>query len=135
MSLLTLSKRILGKNAKSSAVQKKKVSAANTAAKKSKQPVDAHALTTGRIGLVELVSEKSINQQLNNTAVFKVLVSATKTQIAAAIESRFGVKVVSVRTTVAHPKIRRRGTSVGKTNRSKKAYVRVDNIQTLVNKK
>lgn len=134
MSLLTLSKRILGKNEKSSAVQKKKVSSAATVAKKSKQAVDAHALTTGRIGLAELVSEKGIKQQINGIAVFTVHPTATKTQIKVAIESRFGVKVVSVRTAVNHPKIRRRGTSEGKTNRSKKAYVRVDNVQKLVNK-
>lgn len=135
MSLLTLSKRILGKNEKSSAVQKKKVSAAATTKKKAKQTVDAHALTTGRIGLTELVSEKGIKQQMQGTAVFTVLPSATKTQIAAAIEARFGVKVTSVRTAVNHPKIRRRGGTEGKTNRSKKAYVTVDNIQSLVNKK
>lgn len=135
MSLLTLSKRILGKNEKSSAVQKKKVSAAATTKKKAKQTVDAHALTTGLIGLTELVSEKGIKQQMQGTAVFKVLPHVTKTQIAAAIEARFGVKVTSVRTAVAHPKIRRRGVTEGKTNRYKKAYVTVDNLQSLVNKK
>lgn len=135
MSLLTLSKRILGKNEKSSAVKKKKVSAAATTAKKAKLTVDADALITGRIGLAELVSEKGIKQQIHNTVVFTVLPHVTKTQIAAAVTSRFGVKVKSVRTSLAHPKTRRRGISEGKTNRFKKAYVTVDNIQQLVNKK
>jgi len=135
MSLLTLSKKILGKNEKSAPVKKKKVSAAATTAKKSKQTVDAHALTTGRLGLVELVSEKGIKQQLQNTMVFTVLPHVTKTQIAAAISSRFGVKVKSVRTSLAHPKTRRRGNTEGKTKLLKKAYVTVDNVQQLVNKK
>jgi len=135
MSLLTLSKKILGKNEKSAPVKKKKVSAAATTAKKSKQTVDAHALTTGRLGLVELVSEKGIKQQLQNTMVFTVLPHVTKTQIASAISSRFGVKVKSVRTSLAHPKTRRRGNTEGKTKLLKKAYVTVDNVQQLVNKK
>lgn len=135
MSLLTLSKRILGKNEKSSAVKKKKVSAAATTAKKAKLTVDTSALTTGRIGLAELVSEKGIKQQLNNTVVFTVLPHVTKTQITAAVESRFGVKVKSVRTAISHPKTRRRGITEGKTNRSKKAYVTVDNLQQLSSKK
>lgn len=135
MSLLTLSKRILGKDEKKAPAKKKKIAAAASTAKKAKQSVDAHALTTGLIGLAELVSEKGIKQQIQGTAVFTVLPHATKTQIKAAVESRFGVKVKSVRTAVAHPKIRRRGATEGKTNRSKKAYVTVDNIQSLVNSK
>ncbi|MEK7499566.1 MAG: 50S ribosomal protein L23 [Patescibacteria group bacterium] len=135
MSLLTLSKRILGKNEKTAPVKKKKISAAATVAKKNKQTVDAHALTTGRIGMVELVSEKGIKQQIHNTMVFTVLPHVTKTQIAAAISSRFGVKVKSVRTALSHPKTRRRGNTEGKTNLVKKAYVTVDNVQSLVNKK
>ena len=132
MSLLTLSKRILGKNEKSSEVKKKKVSQAAASTKKAKLKVDAHALTTGSIGLSEVVSEKGINQQLNGTAVFTVLPHVTKTQIAAAVESRFGVKVVSVRTSLSHPKIKRRGITEGRVNRVKKAYVTVDNVQKLV---
>lgn len=135
MSLLTLSKRILGKNEKSAPVKKKKISAAATTAKKAKLTVDAHALTTGRIGMVELVSEKGIKQQINNTMAFTVLPHVTKTQIAAAVTSRFGVKVKSVRTLLSHPKTRRRGNTEGKTNLVKKAYVTVDNVQQLANKK
>ena len=135
MSLLTLSKKILGKDTKATSVKKKKVSAAVSTAKKAKLTVDAHALTTGRIGMVELVSEKGIKQQIHNTMVFTVLPHVTKTQIAAAISSRFGVKVKSVRTSLSHPKTRRRGNSEGKTNLVKKAYVTVDNVQQLANKK
>ncbi len=139
MSILSLSKRILGKSEKPSlkksakaASGKKKVSAAAKTAQKKKRTIDAGALTTGIIGLEPLISEKGTMQQFQNTAVFRVLPHVTKGQIAHAIESRYGVSVRSVRTSLVHPKIRRRGTSVGKTNRWKKAYVTVDNIQALI---
>jgi|SRR3989344_5551394 len=139
MSLLTLSKRILGKESKPSLKKaekttagKKKVSAAAASARKKKQTVDAGAFTTGVIGLTPLISEKGTMQQFQNTAVFRVLPHATKGQIAQVIEKRYGVKVKSVRTSLSHPKIRRRGASEGKTNRWKKAYVTVDNIQALI---
>ncbi len=129
MSLLSLSKKILGND------KKKKVSAAATVAKKKKLTVDAHAFTTGRIGMSELVSEKGMKQQMQGTVVFTVLPTVTKTQIASAVESRFGVKVKRVRTLLSHPKKRRRGVTEGKTNRFKKAYVTVDDVQNLTRKK
>lgn len=140
MSLLSLSKRILGKESPAStkltvskkAGSKTKLKTTAKAAQKKKQTVDAGARTTGVIGLVPLISEKGTMQQFQNTAVFRVLPHATKGQIAQVIESRYGVKVKSVRTSLSHPKIRRRGTSVGATNRWKKAYVTVDNIQALI---
>jgi large subunit ribosomal protein L23 len=135
MSLLSLSKRILGKNEKKAPARNKKVTSAATAAKKSKQTVDAHALTTGIIGLTEVVSEKGIKEQIQGTVVFKVLPHVTKEQIRQVVETRFGVQVKSVRTLLAHPKTRRRGVTEGKTNRYKKAYVTVDNVQSLVNQK
>lgn len=130
MSLLSLSKRILGKNDKP-AVKKKKVKSAATAAKKSKQKVDAAALPAGMIGLVGIISEKGIRQQEQGTAVFRVLPHVTKHQIARVVASRYGVTVRSVRTLQAAPKNRRRGITEGKTNKWKKAYVSVDNIQSL----
>lgn len=130
MSLLSLSKRILGKNDKPS-VKKKKVKAAATTAKKAKQQVDTAALPSGMIGLVGIISEKGIRQQEKNIAVFRVFPHVTKTQIAKTIASRYGVKVTSVRTMQMNPKNRRRGITEGKTNRWKKAYVAVDNIQAL----
>lgn len=130
MSLLTLSKRILGKNDKV-AVKNKKVKAAATTATKKKQTVDTAALPSGMIGLIEIISEKGIRQQEQGTAVFRVLPTVTKGHIAQVVASRYGVKVTSVRTLVMNPKNRRRGVSEGKTNNWKKAYVTVDNIQAL----
>ncbi len=132
MSLLTLSKRILGKDPKKAPARNKKLKSVAASATKKKSPVDEHALTSGRIGLVEVVSEKGILQQGQNTVVFKVLRHVTKGQIAHAIESRYGVTVLSVRTALSHPRIRRRGITEGLTNQYKKAYVKVDNVQSVV---
>ena len=135
MSLLSLTKRIVGKNEKKAPARNKKVSSTAAAAKKAKLKVDEGALTTGVIGLTEIVSEKGINQQANGTVVFRVLPHVTKEQIRQVVEARFGVTVKSIRTLRAHPKTRRRGVTEGKTNMYKKVYVTVDNIQSLVNAK
>lgn len=130
MSLLTLSKRILGKNDKI-ATKNKKVKTAATTASKKKQQVDTTAYTAGTIGLVEIISEKGISQQAQGTAVFRVLHHVTKGHIAQVVASRYGVKVKSVRTLQVNPKNRRRGVTEGRTNRWKKAYVTVDNVQAI----
>lgn len=135
MSLLSLSKRILGKDEKKAPARNKKVSSTATAAKKAKQAVDGGALTTGIIGLTEVVSEKGIAEQIHGTVVFRVLPHVTKEQIRQVVEARFGVKVKSVRTLHMNPKTRRRGITEGKTNMYKKAYVTVDNVQSLANPK
>ncbi len=132
MSLLTLSKRILGKDAKKAPVRNKKLKSVADSAKKKKAPVDTHALSTGLIGLTEVVSEKGIMQQTQGTAVFKVLPHVTKSQITSVVEATYGVHVLSVRTALSHPRIRRRGITEGVTNKFKKAYVKVDNIQAVV---
>lgn len=130
MSLLTLSKRILGKNDKA-VTKKKKISSVAATASKKKQQVDAAAMPAGMIGLLQIISEKGIRQNQQGTAVFRVLPHATKGHIAQVVSSRYGVQVKSVRTLQVNPKNRRRGVSEGKTNRWKKAYVTVDNIQLL----
>jgi large subunit ribosomal protein L23 len=142
MSLLSLSKRILGKDEKKPAKKAPKISAAKKQTKKTaeketpkKATVDKGAITTGVIGLAEIISEKGIRQQSQGVAVFRVLSTVSKGHIAEAVESRFGVKVKSVRTLNANPKTRRRGITAGKTNRWKKAYVTVDNIQSLASPK
>ena len=116
MSLLTLSKRILGKDKKKAPVRNKKLKSVASSATKKKQSVDAHALTSGRIGLMEVVSEKGILQQSSGTVVFKVLPHVTKSQIAHVVESRYGVRVLGVRTSLSHPRLRRRGISKNVTN-------------------
>ena len=86
MSLLTLSKRIIGKDKKTAPVRNKKLKSVATSATKKKQPVDEHALTSGRIGLIEVVSEKGILQQAQGTVVFKVLRHVTKGQMLSKVD-------------------------------------------------
>lgn len=84
-----------------------------------------------RMRVLPILSEKSVVLQEQNTAVFAVPVESTKYQISEAVEAQFKVEVKAVRTMSQSPKIRRRGKSVGTTNRWKKAYVVVDNVQAI----
>ena len=126
MSLLSLTKKITGtdKKVKKSAPKK-------TAKKVVKKTADKTSVLAGQIGLVEIVSERSMRQQEIGVAIFRVLPSATKRDIARAVSEKYGVGVKDVRTTRYLPKKRRRGRTVGKTNAWKKAYVSVDDIGAL----
>ncbi len=73
-----------------------------------------------------IVTEKSSDlQQNNNTYTFSVDVRANKTQIKQAVEAIFNVKVESVNTINVHPKTKRVGRYAGKTNKVKKAIVKL----------
>ena len=73
-----------------------------------------------------IITEKSSDLAQNkNTFVFSVDVNANKTQIKQAIEKIFHVKVESVNTINVKPKKKRVGRYVGKTNRMKKAIVKL----------
>ena len=73
-----------------------------------------------------IITEKSSDLTQNkNTFVFSVDVNANKTQIKQAIEKIFNVKVESVNTINVKPKKKRVGRYVGKTNRMKKAIVKL----------
>lgn len=72
-----------------------------------------------------VITEKSAAMESEGKYVFKVDVRANKTQIKQAIESAFNVKVESIRTMNNHPKDRRVGRYTGKTNRYKKAIVKL----------
>ena len=73
-----------------------------------------------------IITEKSSDLAQNkNTFVFSVDVNANKTQIIQAIEKIFNVKVESVNTINVKPKKKRVGRYVGKTNRMKKAIVKL----------
>ena len=63
--------------------------------------------------------------------VFKVDVRANKTQIKQAIEDAFNVRVIDIRTINVHPKDRRVGRYTGKTNRYKKAIVKLAEGNTI----
>jgi len=73
-----------------------------------------------------LVTEKtSIMREDGRTIVFQVSRDANKIEIKRAIEQLLGAKVESVRTTIAHGKIKRQGRFAGRRSDWKKAYVRL----------
>ena len=73
-----------------------------------------------------IVTEKSADLAQNkNTITFSVACDANKTQIKQAVEKIFDVKVESVNTVNVKPKKKRVGRYVGKTNRVKKAIVKL----------
>lgn len=73
-----------------------------------------------------IVTEKSADLAQNqNTITFSVDVNANKTQIKQAIEKIFNVKVESVNTVNVKPKNKRIGRYAGKTNKVKKAIVKL----------
>ena len=72
-----------------------------------------------------IITEKSSDLAKNNTIVFSVDVKANKTQIKPAVEKIFNVKVEKVNTVNVKPKKKRVGRYVGKTNKVKKAIVKL----------
>ncbi|HDL1202295.1 TPA: 50S ribosomal protein L23 [Mannheimia haemolytica] len=78
------------------------------------------------------ISEKATNNaEKGYTIVFKVALDANKVEIANAVEELFEVKVDSVRTVVVKGKTKRRGAKVGRRSDWKKAYVTLQEGQSL----
>ena len=76
--------------------------------------------------LKPIVTEKSMNSMSEKKYTFSVHPDATKTQIKEAVEKMFaGTKVASVNTMNMDGKSRRRGNTVGKTAKRKKAIVQL----------
>lgn len=69
------------------------------------------------------ITEKSTMASENNQVVFNVARKATKTEIKAAIEALFKVKVTGVNTLVRKGKVKRFRGTVGKLSDVKKAIV------------
>ena len=72
-----------------------------------------------------VITEKAAALGQQNVYVFKVDSRANKTEIKQAIEKVFNVKVESVNTVNVRPKKKRVGRYVGKTNKVKKAIVKL----------
>ena len=73
-----------------------------------------------------IITEKTtVLREEGRTLVFQVAKDANKIDIRRAVERLFGSKVASVRTSVAHGKMRRQGKFVGRRADWKKAYVRL----------
>jgi large subunit ribosomal protein L23 len=73
-----------------------------------------------------IVTEKAVTKkESDNTLCFEVHPDANKSEIKAAVEKLFKVKVEDVRTSTFEGKIRRRGRYSGYVSDWKKAYVRL----------
>jgi len=73
-----------------------------------------------------LITEKtSILREDGRTIVFHVASGANKIDIKRAVEHLLGAKVASVRTSIAHGKVKRQGRFVGQRSDWKRAYVRL----------
>jgi len=73
-----------------------------------------------------LVTEKGVDKkEKERTLCFEVAPGANKTQVKAAVEKLFKVKVSEVRTATFDGKLRRRGKFSGYRSEWKKAYVRL----------
>ena len=73
-----------------------------------------------------IVTEKAVNKKdAENTLCFEVSADANKTEIKAAVQKLFKVKVADVHTVNTVGKLRRRGRFSGYRSDWKKAYVRL----------
>ena len=73
-----------------------------------------------------LITEKtSILREDGRTIVFQVAPNANKVQIRRAVEQLLGSKVDSIRTSLAHGKVKRQGRFAGRRPDWKKAYVKL----------
>jgi large subunit ribosomal protein L23 len=76
--------------------------------------------------LKPIITEKSMNAMSEKKYTFSVHTGANKAQIKEAVEKMFvGTKVANVNTMNLDGKKRRRGNTVGKTSKSKKAIVQL----------
>jgi len=87
-------------------------------------------VTTYQVIRRPLVTEKCHDMKDNQrTLCFEVALDANKTQVKAAVEKLFKVKVAEVRTATFDGKMRRRGRFMGYRSEWKKAYVRLKDGQ------
>jgi large subunit ribosomal protein L23 len=79
-----------------------------------------------------LVTEKTtIQREDGRTIVFQVAADANKVEIKRAVEKLLGSRVESVRTAIAHGKVKRQGRFAGRRSDWKKAYVRLKDGEKL----
>lgn len=78
-----------------------------------------------------VITEKSTLASEANQVVFKVAIDANKTEIKKAVEELFDVKVKAVNTAVTKGKVKRFRGITGKRKDVKKAYVTLEDGETL----
>ena len=78
-----------------------------------------------------IITEKATMASEANAVVFEVAIDANKPQIKEAVEGLFGVKVKAVNTTVTKGKVKRFRGQPGKRKDVKKAYVTLEEGNTI----
>lgn len=81
--------------------------------------------------LSPIVTEKSALAETDNTYVFKVGIKSNKLEIKDAVERFFGVRVSKVRTLIVRGKNKRFGRHYGRRQDWKKAYVTLQDGDTI----
>jgi len=73
-----------------------------------------------------VITEKTtVMREDGRTIVFQVAKDANKIEIRRAVETLLGAKVDSIRTSIAHGKVKRQGRFAGRRSDWKKAYVKL----------
>ena len=78
-----------------------------------------------------IITEKATMASESGAVVFEVAMDANKPQIKEAVESLFGVKVKAVNTTITKGKVKRFRGSLGQRKDVKKAYVTLEEGNTI----
>ena len=78
-----------------------------------------------------IITEKATMASEANAVVFEVAIDSTKPQIKSAVEELFGVKVKAVNTTITKGKTKRFRGRPGKRKDVKKAYVTLEEGNTI----
>ena len=78
-----------------------------------------------------VITEKATMASENGAVVFEVAMDSNKPQIKEAVEALFGVKVKAVNTTVTKGKVKRFRGQPGRRNDVKKAYVTLEEGNTI----
>ncbi|QMU56796.1 MAG: 50S ribosomal protein L23 [Boseongicola sp.] len=78
-----------------------------------------------------IITEKSTMASEAGAVVFEVSIDANKPQIKEAVEGLFGVKVKAVNTTITKGKVKRFRGQLGKRKDVKKAYVTLEDGNTI----
>ncbi len=78
-----------------------------------------------------IITEKATMASENGAVVFEVAIDANKPSIKEAVEALFGVKVKAVNTTITKGKVKRFRGQLGKRKDVKKAYVTLEEGNTI----
>ncbi|MCK0165930.1 50S ribosomal protein L23 [Jannaschia sp. S6380] len=78
-----------------------------------------------------IITEKATMASEANGVVFEVAIDANKPQIKSAVEELFGVKVKAVNTTITKGKVKRFRGQMGRRKDVKKAYVTLEEGNTI----